>query len=162
MPWRPEPTRPYQARDQATTSRMMSRVRSRGSNAERALRRALASHGLRYRLHVKAVIGKPDFVFHALRLAIFVDGDFWHGRGILEDGVEQFRRTMRTERREWWIAKLSANITRDQNVNRSLRRCGWRVLRFWESEVLKDPERSARRVATAVKRRRRVRETKNV
>ena len=141
---------------------MMSRVRHRDNNAERMLRRALTPHGLRYRLQVKGLVGRPDIVFHTLRVAVFIDGDFWHGRGIIEDGVTRFRKTMRTERREWWIAKLSANVARDQIVNRSLRGSGWAVIRLWESDVLRDPQRAARRVVVAVKRRRRAREKKNV
>lgn len=157
MVWRPAPKRKYQARDAAITSKMMSSIRWRDSAAELALRKALSARQIRYRLHPKNVEGKPDFVFPSLKVAVFVDGDYWHGRAIIEDGVGAFRRTMRTKRREWWVTKLQRNIARDSLVNNHLRAAGWKVIRFWESDVLKDADKYAQRVARVLLQRSRLR-----
>lgn len=133
----------------------MSSVRWRDSAAELALRKGLSALKLRYRLHPRNIEGRPDFVFPRFKVAVFVDGDYWHGRAMIEDGVAAFRRTMRTERREWWIAKLRRNIVRDREVNELLQEAGWRVIRFWESDVLRDADKCARRVAVALRRRKR-------
>jgi DNA mismatch endonuclease (patch repair protein) len=153
MPWRPTPKREYRSRPRHITSRMMSRVGSKGSRAEMALRRALSALGLRFRLHSSVVEGKPDIVFRTAQVAVFVDGDFWHGRSIVDDGVAAFKRTMRTSRRDWWVLKLRRNIERDLSVNETLKRNGWRVVRIWESDVLREPRRIAQRVQRIVERR---------
>ena len=153
MVWRPPPAKAYKPRDARVTSRMMARVRSRDNSAERILRRALHAQGLRFRLHSAQLPGKPDIVFSRARIAVFVDGDFWHGRGILEDGVRAFGRTMRTTRRDWWVAKIQANIERDRRFTDALIRDNWFVIRLWESVILSDVVAAARRVAKAHKRR---------
>ena len=156
--WRPPPRRPYKPRDARVTSSMMSAVRREGNKAEGALRRELWRRGLRYRLQLSGLTGRPDIVFSRPKVAIFVDGDFWHGRGLIEDGEEAFRATMRTERREWWITKLKKNVARDTYVTRSLAESGWLVIRVWESDVDADAATVARRIASIV--RRRVRDSK--
>jgi DNA mismatch endonuclease (patch repair protein) len=145
--------RPYKPRDPAVTSRMMAAVRSRENRAERLLRRHLHAAGLRYRLYDRAVLGKPDLVFKQARVAVFVDGDFWHGRKYLEGGVRALRRIFRGERREWWIDKLKRNVARDREVTRSLAAEGWLVLRYWESDVMRRVERIAAVVEREVRRR---------
>lgn len=151
--WRPPPARPYVQRDAVVTSAMMSHVGAAGNRAESRLRSELSGLGLRYRRYHHTLIGRPDIVFVSARLAVFVDGDFWHGRGIIDNGVDAMRATLRTPRREWWIQKLLRTIQRDTTVTAELRRAGWRVIRVWESDVLRSPERAARRVARAVERR---------
>jgi DNA mismatch endonuclease, patch repair protein len=134
--WREVPRRPYKARHSAITSKMMAAVRYRDNRAEAMLRRELWNRGFRYRLHVKNLPGKPDIVFPSRRVAVFVDGDFWHGRGILQDGLVAFRQTMRGPNSDWWITKLERTIARDREVNRLLAISGWKVIRVWESLVL--------------------------
>ena len=151
--WRPPPAREYKQRDAAVTSAMMSRVKATGNRAESRLRSDLSALGFRYRRYHRSLIGRPDIVFVSARVVIFVDGDFWHGRGIIDNGVDALRATLRTPRREWWIHKLLRTIKRDATVTRELRRAGWRVVRVWESDVLKSPERIARRVARVIERR---------
>jgi DNA mismatch endonuclease (patch repair protein) len=126
---------------------MMSAVRNKDSKAELALRRALHSSGFRYRLHAGDVPGRPDLVVRSRRLAVFVDGDLWHGN------PEEVRRRGRDNladlfpsRTEWWVAKIERNMARDREVTDQLRRQGWTVVRLWEHDVLSDPEGSARRV----------------
>lgn len=145
-PWRKEPKKKYKARDPKLTSVMMSAVKSKGSKAETAIRKELWKRGYRYRLHVKKLVGKPDLVFRKYKTLVFIDGDFWHGRALLEEGVEGLKRGLRTERSEWWIAKLKRTVKRDQEVTKKLISEGWCVLRYWESEVLKDVKAIADKV----------------
>ncbi len=134
-------------RDPAVTSRMMSRVRSKDTKPEIALRRALHTAGMRYRLHPGDVPGKPDLAVKSVRLAVFVDGDLWHG-----NPAEPARRGRTSladlfpTRTDWWVAKIDRNRSRDEQVNATLTAAGWTVLRLWESDVLTDPAAAAARV----------------
>lgn len=131
------------------TSRTMQAVRSAGTRAELALRSAVHRRGLRYRLHGGALPGRPDLVFARARLAVFVDGDFWHGR----HWAARRRRLQRGENAAYWTAKIESNRRRDRATNLLLRRAGWRVLRFWETDILRDPAAAASIVAKALKER---------
>ena len=137
-------------RDPAVTSKIMAAVKSRDTGPESALRRALHARGVRYRLHAADVPGRPDIVVRTRKLAVFVDGDLWHGN------PEEWRRrgkqdlaSMFPTRTEWWVAKIQRNIDRDRVVDEQLKSRGWRVLRIWASEVLADPESTADIVAAA-------------
>lgn len=130
---------------------MMKAVRSKDGKAEIALRKELWRRGLRYRLHQRDLIGRPDIVFPKARVALFIDGDYWHARGIVENGVDAFRATLRTERREWWIRKLTRNVERDALVNETLASQGWIVVRFWESDIKADPSSCASAVERIVR-----------
>ncbi|MBL7497322.1 very short patch repair endonuclease [Frankia sp. CNm7] len=138
------PQRRLGKRDPAVTSKMMSKIRSKDSKAELALRRALHAKRMRYRIHAKDVPGCPDIVVRSRKLAVFVDGDLWHGnpdevrrRG--RDSLEDLFPT----RTEWWIAKIERNKERDREVNGQLKSMGWTVIRLWEHDVLSDPEAAA-------------------
>lgn len=144
--WRKAPTRDYKARDPAITSAMMSRVRSKDSKAELILRREIWARGGRYRLHDRRLPGKPDLVFRAARVAVFVDSDWWHGRILREQGENALRAHLRTSRQDWWVAKFKRNVERDEEVTRSLEALGWRVIRIWESDILKNIASAAERV----------------
>lgn len=130
---------------------MMAAVRATGNRAERELRRELHIAGLRYRLYAANVLGKPDIVFRKAKVTVFVDGDFWHARAYVEGGVSALRRLFRGERRDWWIAKLKRNVARDTEVSTALEADGWAVLRYWESDVLRNPRRIARTVERVVR-----------
>ncbi len=124
---------------------MMARVRSKDSKAELALRRALHARGFRYRLHGKDVMGRPDIVNRSRRLAVFVDGDMWHGNEHHRRGLASLADLFPT-RTEWWVAKIEKNMRRDREVTSTLREQGWTVIRLWESDVLADPAAAAQRV----------------
>jgi DNA mismatch endonuclease, patch repair protein len=115
----------------------MSAVRSKNTKAELFLRSWLHGSGLRYRVHAKSLPGTPDIVFPNKRVAIFVDGDFWHGRLEREEGFEKLKQSLNANNARFWIEKIKSNIRRDDRVNRELEACGYRVLRFWERDVLK-------------------------
>ena len=122
-------------------SEIMRKVRSEGTTPEIRFRKALWSKGLRYKKAKKTLPGKPDIVFTSKKLAIFIDGDFWHGTqwrlrnlSCLE---EQFQNSAR---REYWLEKITNNIKRDLEVTEKLLNDGWTVLRFWESDIKKNLE----------------------
>jgi len=128
----------------------MSRVRNRDSQAELALRRALHAAGLRYRLHAADLPGRPDLVVRSLQLAVFVDGDLWHGNPEEPHrrGRESFADLFPT-RTDWWVAKINRNVARDREVDAKLKAAGWKVIRVWEHQILKDPFEVARSILAA-------------
>ena len=129
----------------AVRSRTMAAIKCKDTKNELALRKALSRLGLRYRLHKKGLPGRPDIVFVAQRLVVFCDGDFWHGRKWKQRKERQFN-----VRRSYWLNKISTNIARDKRNNSDLRKMGWRIVRMWETDILKDPEWAASRVASAL------------
>lgn len=102
--------------------------------------------GLRYRLHPADLAGRPDIVFRSARIAVFCDGDFWHGR----NWRSRRRKLARGANSEYWIAKIRANIDRDRARDRTLRRGGWTVVRVWESQIKLETESVAEAIAAAV------------
>jgi DNA mismatch endonuclease (patch repair protein) len=119
----------------------MARVRVRDTAPELLLRRALWATGVRgWRLHVKTLPGKPDVAFVGRKLAVFVDGAFWHGHPDYYHGQSG----------PFWDAKIAANRERDARVDAQLESLGWEVLRVWDFEVEKDPEACAARVSAAL------------
>jgi len=127
----------------------MSRVRSKDSRAELALRRELHAHGLRYRLHASDVVGRPDIVIRKWKFAVFVDGDMWHGNEHHRRGLSSLAELFPTNT-EFWVSKITKNMERDKTVTSKLTADGWIVVRVWESDVLADPAGVADRVLAAL------------
>lgn len=124
----------------------MSRIKSTNTKEEKILGRAMWNLGLRFRKHYP-LIGKPDFVFIRAKVAIFCDGDFWHGRNfskMVETG--RFKNNP-----DYWIPKMTKTIERDRNAVQTLERDGWYVIRLWETDVLKDPNETAQSIYQIVK-----------
>jgi len=136
------------ARDPLVTSRIMSRVRNKDSKAELMLRRELHRRGLRYRLHCRDVLGTPDICIKRYRLAVFVDGDMWHGNEHKRRGLDNLAELF-PNNTEFWVAKITGNIQRDHEVSDGLAQAGWTVLRLWESLVLENPNEAADMVEAA-------------
>ena len=111
----------------------MKRILSKDTKPEVQLRKALWRRGLRYRKNYKFLPGSPDIALTHQKIAIFVDGDFWHAKGHQEHPGEQIR-----TRPEYWVPKLTRNVEHDKEVNDALTEAGWLVLRFWESDIKKD------------------------
>ncbi|MBI4918096.1 MAG: very short patch repair endonuclease [Acidobacteria bacterium] len=130
----------------ASTAAVKRRNTSVGTRHERLLRAALWSMGLRYRKDVRALPGRPDIVFASARVVVFCDGDFWHGR----DWRSRRRKLARGWNAAYWVAKVAANRRRDACNTRRLSNDGWRVLRIWETDILRDVASCAQLVATAV------------
>ena len=108
----------------------MSRVRSINTTPELAVRSLVHRLGFRFRLHARALPGRPDLVLASHRKAIFVDGCFWHRH----EGC-RFTTTPKS-RRKFWVAKFEANIVRDRRVRSALKRAGWKVLAIWQCETV--------------------------
>ncbi len=123
----------------------MSRICSRGSrDTELALAKLLRRHGINGWRRNQNVFGKPDFIFRKTRLAVFVDGCFWHGC--------PKHATKPKNNRAFWHRKLSANKKRDRVVTQTLRKLGWPVLRIWEHELAKKNEaRLVKRIQSFLK-----------
>jgi DNA mismatch endonuclease Vsr len=130
--------------DKATRSFNMSRIRATNTKPELILRKLLWFSGLRgYRLHSK-LPGRPDITFGRKRLAVFVDGCFWHSCPYCSDGRAPKSNT------DYWVEKRRMNRERDLRNTSKLESAGWTVLRFWEHEVNKDPVGCALRTARAL------------
>jgi DNA mismatch endonuclease (patch repair protein) len=132
----------------------MRAIRSTGNHAEVSLRKALHGHGYRYRLYARSLPGKPDFVFARERVAVFVDGDFWHGREYREGGIEALQQRIKSPNKSYWIPKIQRNAERDSRVTAELEALGWEVVRIWESDVKRDLAAAVARVRRAVDARR--------
>ena len=111
----------------------MAHIRSKDTTAEVLLRKALWRLGFRYRKNYHELPGTPDIALTRQKIAIFVDGDFWHARGHEAKPGEQI-----ATRKKYWRNKLARNVERDKEVNDALTQEGWLVIRFWESEIQKD------------------------
>lgn len=125
----------------------MRSVRQKGTQKELEIRSALHRLGMRFRIQVFPVDGlrrQADIVFRSERIAVFVDGCFWHSCPV--------HRTLPKSNTEWWRAKLEQNMLRDEDTNTKLSEAGWLVLRFWEHE---DSNQVAKEIETIVKKRRR-------
>jgi DNA mismatch endonuclease (patch repair protein) len=120
-------------------SEIMSRIRSTNTGPELTLRRNLWGRGLRYRTHYGKE--KIDVAFPRRRVAVFIDGCFWH--------MCPKHRFIPKSNRDYWIPKLTANVRRARRKDARLRRKGWRILHIWEHE-LKEPDRAASRVLKAL------------
>jgi len=131
------------------SSRVKSRNQAVGTGAELVLRAALKRLGLRYRVNVSELPGRPDVVFPDSRVAVFCDGDFWHGRRWRTRRVK----LMGGSNSRYWVAKIAYNILRDKRQTNALRRAGWRVIRVWETDVLRDPRRCAEKISRLMQRR---------
>jgi DNA mismatch endonuclease, patch repair protein len=127
-----------------SASRIKKKVRAKNTKAEILLRKELWRRGLRYRLHDPSLPGKPDLVFRSAKVAVFVDGDFWHGRA----WSERKRRIRKGANPDYWIAKIESNMDRDRRKNNALREEGWLVVRVWESDVLKSVSRVSDQIQT--------------
>lgn len=122
--------------NKATRSRMMSRIRGKHTGPEVKLRRALRKAGYRYRLHYGK--HKIDIAFPDKRVAVFVDGCFWHRC--------PYHYIEPKSNRGFWLPKIRHNQARDREVNREMKQQGWTVIRVWEHELRVASDRAARRV----------------
>lgn len=128
------------------SSRAKRHNRRADTQHEKTLRRELWLMGLRYRKNVGTLPGKPDIVFVHARVAVFCDGDFWHGR----DWEEQKAKLRQGTNAEYWLPKIESNIERDRLNNALLEADGWSVLRLWETDILRDPQAAAELVREVV------------
>ena len=114
----------------------MRRVKGADTTPEVVFRKALWAAGLRFRKHRGDLPGKPDIVFASRRMAVFVDGDYWHGNQWRRRGLACLEAQFRgTRSRDYWLRKIRRNGLRDCRATAELLELGWTVLRFWESDL---------------------------
>jgi len=122
-------------------SQIMSLVKNKDTNIELLVRKGLSKRGFRYRVKSN-LFGKPDIVFKSKKVVIFCDGDFWHGKNFKK---EKGRYT------SFWVRKIQNNIDRDKIVTQTLTKLGWKVLRFWKSDILKHLDKCILRIEKELK-----------
>lgn len=127
------------------THKIMSAIKSKDTRPEIMLRKELWHRGLRFQKNVKSLYGKPDIVFTHVRLAVFCDGDFWHGNNWAIRGYGSFERELRRYSPQW-SAKIKANVARDKIATVKLTADGWYVIRLWESDIKKNVKSCADQV----------------
>ena len=129
----------------STRSRNMSRIRSTGNmTTEKRFRAYLVRSRISgWHIHGSELTGRPDFVFPSHRVAVFVDGCFWHS-------CPRCGHTPKSNHK-YWLPKLQKNKKRDRRVSRDLRKTGWRVLRLWEHEIRRTPTQAVLRLKSYIK-----------
>lgn len=124
----------------------MQNIRSSNTKIEILLRKALWHKGYRYRKNYKKLPGKPDIAFTKYKIAIFCDGEFFHGKDweVLKPRLEKSNNS------EFWISKISRNRERDDEVNKQLLSLGWTVIRFWGDDIKKNLDECVRVIEEAI------------
>ena len=126
--------------------RNMQHIRSKDTKIEVMLRKALWEKGYRYRKNYKDLPGKPDIVLTKYKIAIFCDGEFFHGKDweVLKPRLEKSNNS------EFWINKISRNRERDDEINKKLLFEGWTVIRFWGDDIKKNTDECVKVVEEAI------------
>jgi DNA mismatch endonuclease (patch repair protein) len=119
-------------------SEIMSKIRSQNTKIELFVFRELRKNGIYFQKHYKKASGSPDIAFPRRKKAVFIDGDFWHGY--------RFHKLQKTLPNEYWLQKISNNVIRDRKNKGELRKNGWTVLRLWEHEIEKKPQKSINKI----------------
>lgn len=120
----------------------MARIRGEGTGPEKTIIRELKARKFKFAVHIRALPGRPDVVFTAAKLVVFIDGSFWHGWRfpLWEHKLAAA-----------WRDKIANNRLRDQRNFRKLRRMGWKVMRIWEHQVERDATACIQRIVAALK-----------
>lgn len=116
-------------------SEIMSRIRSKNTEAEKTVFSYLRSKHISFQRHYKKAAGCPDIALPKKKKAVFIDGDFWHGRDFAR--VQRGRKS-----NDYWVGKIKANIARDKKQRAALRRAGWSILVVWASEIKRKDTRA--------------------
>lgn len=127
-------------RDEATVSYTMSRIRGKDTSIEVKLRKALYEKGCRYRCNSNYIFGHPDISFKGIKVVVFCDSEFWHGK----DFEENEKKIL--SNREYWIPKIKRNIERDNEVNEKLTQEGYLIFRFWGGEIEKNLDKCVTKI----------------
>ena len=120
-------------------SEIMSLIRAKNTGIEKKVFSYLRKNRIHFQRHYDRVPGKPDVAIPSKKVALFIDGDFWHGYRF-----EQWRKRIP---KDYWRDKIASNIARDERNRRALRRKGWRVMRVWSHELAKRPEKTLEKIA---------------
>jgi len=120
-----------------TRSKIMAKIPSKKTTIECMLSSHLRKNRIKYRSG-KHLFGKPDFIMYGYKIAVFCDGDFWHGYN--------YKKNVIKTNSAFWDAKIKRNMGRDKEVNRELKKRGWKVIRFWEHEIKKNPGKCVEKI----------------
>lgn len=120
----------------------MSRIRAKNTGIEKTVFSFLRKRGIYFQKHYELAAGKPDIAIPSKKIAVFINGDFWHGYC--------FSGWKKRIPKKYWAQKIQSNIDRDSKNYRALRRIGWRVLRIWGHELIENPENACRKVANFI------------
>ncbi|MCK4520913.1 very short patch repair endonuclease [Candidatus Parcubacteria bacterium] len=120
-------------------SEIMSKIRSENTKVERLVFCELRKRGVYFQKHYKKAKGKPDIALPRKKKAVFIDGDFWHGRNLLK----QRKRLPK----KYWLPKIEKNVKNDRRNGLLLKRAGWKILRVWEKEIIKNPEKEIEKIS---------------
>lgn len=134
------------SRDKEAVSKNMSRIRSKDTSIEVKLRKELWHKGYRYRKNYKKLPGSPDIVLTKYKIAIFCDGEFFHGKNW--DKLKA--RLEKGEKGEYWIKKITKNMEHDEEINKQLMFKGWTVLRFWGDDIKKNIEECVKTIEEVI------------
>ncbi len=137
--------KPWFRKPSLAVSRRMKRVKSSNTRIEKRMEALLKNQEIRYERQ-PSLTGKPDFRIKDANILVFCDSSFWHGRRKKEVKGEAFKKN-----RDFWVNKLRENKNRDARINRALRKEGWRALRFWDTDILKFPEKVTARLKRELK-----------
>lgn len=121
-------------------SEIMSKIRSENTKVERLVFCELRKRKIYFQKHYKRAKGKPDIALPNKKKAVFIDGDFWHGRN--------FSKQRKRLPKKYWLAKIDNNIKKDRKNRATLRKDGWKVLRVWEKETIKNPEKIIKKITS--------------
>ena len=121
----------------------MSKIRSKNTKAEKLIFGELRKRGIYFKKHYGRVAGKPDIALPRKKLAVFIDGDFWHGW--------QFKKNKCRLPKKYWLKKIEQNMARDKKNKAVLKREGWKVLRVWEHEVMEKRELTINKIINFIK-----------
>ncbi len=127
-------------------SKNMRNIRSKDTKIEMILRKALWNNGIRYRKNYSKIPGKPDIAITKYNIAIFCDGEFFHGK----DWEVLKPRLKNSNNSDFWIDKVSKNIKRDEEINKKLMFMGWTVIRFWGEDIRKNMDECVRVVKETI------------
>lgn len=141
------------ARDPLVTQKIMSAIKSKNTKPELRLRKALWHRGLRFRVNYKMLPGKPDIVFTKAKIAVFCDGDYWHGHNWVLRGLASLEEEL-SNYSEFWKNKIAGNVNRDKINTASLEAADWCVIRLWESDIDSDVARCVDYIEKAYSKRR--------
>jgi DNA mismatch endonuclease (patch repair protein) len=135
--------KPFRTKEEQR-SYTMKRVKQNNTVIEIMLRKRLWHEGIRYRKNYRKLPGSPDIAITKHQIAIFCDGEFWHGKDW------EIKKHKIHSNREYWIVKIERNMRRDDETDRKLRRMGWRVLRFWGVDIEKNLDACVEEVKEAI------------
>lgn len=134
----------YKFKTTEQRSKIMQRIKSVDTKPEIFFRKALRSKGVKYRKNNRKLPGKPDIAISKYKVAVFIDGEFWHGYR-----WEAKKKKIKANR-SYWIPKIEKNIARDKKYTAELRKAGWTVIRFWDFEIKKKSEKCLNKVMKAL------------